>query len=217
MLKVMNNNLQLAISSWAESDSAPDTDPESRFWRGTTPIYLTANSYGKEVPGYRTEVRSRWTSENIYFLFLCPYEQLHLRPDPLLTAKTWELWNWDVAEVFIGSHNDPIHRYKEFEMSPQGEWLDLDINLHQPDKIADHSWSSGFQVAARVEAEVKIWYAFMRIPYASVERGPAAAGNELRINFFRSQGPIPLELAWQAPQQASFHAPEKFGTLQLVV
>ena len=46
--------------------------------------------------------------------------------------ETNELWNWDVAEVFIGSDFKNIRRYKEFEVSPQAEWVDLDVNLDAP-------------------------------------------------------------------------------------
>jgi hypothetical protein len=56
----------------------------------------------------------------------------------------------------------------------------------------------------------------MRIPYVAIDKGEAAVDDIFRINFFRSQGPKPVELAWQPPRQASFHAPEKFGTLRLV-
>ncbi len=51
----------------------------------------------------RTEVRTRWTAQNLYFLFVCPYEQLNLRPNPKTSTETYGLWNWDVAEVFIGA------------------------------------------------------------------------------------------------------------------
>ena len=149
-----------------------------------------------------------WTAANLYFLFICPYEQLYLRPVPLLTEKTPGLWNWDVAEIFIGSQTDPMHRYREFELSPQGEWLDLDIDLKQPDKIAKTAWTSGFLVTARIQQDRKTWYGCMRIPYPSIEAGEALAGTVLRINFFRSQGPKPVELAWQPPLQSSFHVPE---------
>ncbi|MGB6933100.1 MAG: hypothetical protein WBD91_09995, partial [Acidobacteriaceae bacterium] len=88
--------------------------------------------------------------------------------------------------------------------------------LKQADKVALTSWKSGCQVAARIEHDRKIWYGWMRIPYASLEAGDATAGNLLRINFFRSQGTKPVEMAWQPPRQASFHAPEQFGTLKLV-
>jgi hypothetical protein len=44
------------------------------------------------------------------------------------------------------------------------------------------------------------------------------AGNMLRINLFRSQGPSSArhQIAWQAPMSDSFHVPERFGLLKLV-
>src|SRR3989454_3333934 len=74
----------------------------------------------------RTEVRTGWTAQNLYFLFVCPYEQLNLRPNPKTSTETYGLWNWDVAEVFIGADFKDVKRYEEFEISPQGEWTDLD-------------------------------------------------------------------------------------------
>jgi len=43
-------------------------------------------------------------AKNLYFLFTCPYEELHLKPSPNIQKETNELWNWDVAEVFVGSY-----------------------------------------------------------------------------------------------------------------
>ena len=212
----MHSDLPQASSKFAKHDSAPDTDPLSTFWMDTQIVTMENDAYGHKVAVHVTEIRSRWTSSNLYFLFVCPYQALHLKPNPVLDKATGELWNWDVAEAFIGSQRDPIHRYREFELSPQGEWLDLDIDLKQPDKVALTGWTSGFQVAARIQHDQKIWYGSMRIPYASIESDEAKAGNLLRINFFRSQGTKPVEIAWQPPRQASFHAPEQFGTLRLV-
>ncbi|MGO8718551.1 MAG: carbohydrate-binding family 9-like protein [Acidobacteriaceae bacterium] len=212
----MSSDHTQAISGHAGQDSTPDIDPLSTFWQNAPAITMAGDGYGNKVAGHSTEVRSRWTASNLYFLFVCPYEELHLKPNPLLDRATGGLWNWDVAETFIGSQHDPLHRYKEFELSPQGEWLDLDIDLKQPDKVALTSWTSGFQVAARIQQDQRTWYGCMRIPYASIEPGEARAGNLLRINFFRSQGTKPVEMAWQPPRQASFHAPEQFGTLKLV-
>jgi hypothetical protein len=212
----IKNDRPQAISQHTEQDPPPDTDPYSAFWQTAPGITMDTDAYGNKVDGHTTEVRSRWTASNLYFLFLCPYEELHLKPNPVQDRATGGLWNWDVAETFIGSQRDPMDRYKEFELSPQGEWLDLDIDLKQPDKVALTSWTSGFQVAARIQQDRKIWCGCMRIPYASIEAGDAKAGNVLRINFFRSQGTKPVEMAWQPPQQASFHAPERFGTLKLV-
>lgn len=212
----MNRDLPQAISNFAEYDSAAGTDPLSKFWRDATITPMTDDACGNKVVGHATEIRSRWTLSNLYFLFVCPYQELHLKPNPVLNKPTGGLWNWDVAEAFIGSPDGPIDRYKEFELSPQGEWLDLDIDLKQPEKVALTSWKLDLQVAARIEHDQKTWYGSMRIPYACIEAGEAKAGNRLRINFFRSQGTKPVEMAWQPPRQASFHAPEKFGTLKLV-
>src|SRR5581483_997579 len=112
------------------SDTDPDlnTDSSSGFWRGAMSVRIERDRYGRRVPRYRTEVRTRWTRKNLYFLFICPYEELNLKPNPQTSTETNQLWNWDVAEVFAGADFKDIKRYREFEISPQGEWIDLDVN-----------------------------------------------------------------------------------------
>ena len=105
-------------SKQAPRDASADTDPNSDFWRGATPVLAEGDREGNPVPGHRTEIRSRWTGRNLYFLFTCPYEQLNLKPEPKTETETNQLWKWDVAEVFIGSDVKNIRRYKEFEISP---------------------------------------------------------------------------------------------------
>jgi Carbohydrate family 9 binding domain-like len=209
---------QTVQSLWYDSDPPLDTNPTSRIWLGSVPVYLNADPHGKPDPKYRTEIRSRWTSKNLYLLFICPYEQLYLRPHPDTSTETNELWNWDVAEAFIGSDFEHIRRYKEFEISPQGEWVDLEIDLDHPHAEGGWRWNSGFEVSARVDQTAQVWYGAMRIPYFAIDSRPATAGNVLRINLFRSQGPPSArhQLAWQATMSNSFHVPERFGTLQLV-
>ncbi len=118
-------------------------DPALPFWQGALPIYADRDRYGNAVPAaFRTTIYTRWSERNLYILFVCPYEELHLRPDPKTGTKTWQLWNWDVAETFIGSDFEKIESYKEFEMSPQEEWLDLDIDLTSPTRGQGRAWSS---------------------------------------------------------------------------
>jgi hypothetical protein len=204
-------------SKRAPRDASADTDPNSTFWRGVPPIFADRDTSGNPVPGHRTEIRSRWTGENLFFLFICPFEQLNLKPGPKIESETNELWNWDVAEVFIGSDFRNIRRYKEFEISPQGEWVDLDINLDVPHHEDGWMWNSGFQSAARIDRAAKVWYAFMRIPYSAVDPRPAAGGNTLRVNFFRSQGAGQnhKSIVWQPTHERTFHVPEAFATLRL--
>src|ERR1700722_11395911 len=199
-------------SNWADSDPSLDTNPASLLWRDSLPIYMDADAHGKPDPRYRTEVRTRWTAQNLYFLFVCPYEKLNLKPDPNRFAETDELWNWDVAEVFIGDDFNDIRRYKEFETSPQGEWIDLDIDLSRPHHEDGWKWNSGFQVSARIDEAAHVWYGAMRIPYSSIDHRVAAQGNMLRINLFRSQGPAsarPL-IAVESPVGGNFHLPGMF-------
>jgi Carbohydrate family 9 binding domain-like len=205
-------------SKWADSDPNLDTNPASAFWRGARPVYMDADTRGKLDPKYRTEIRSRWTKNNLYLLFICPYVELYLKPDPVTSAKTNELWNWDVAEAFIGSDFEHIRRYKEFEISPRGEWVDLDINLEHPLPEGGWKWNSGFAVSARIDEAAHVWYGAMKIPYSAIDTRTAAPGNRLRINLFRSQGPpnARREIAWSAPMSDSFHVPERFGILELV-
>jgi hypothetical protein len=205
-------------SKKARRDTSKDTNPNSAFWRGVPPIFAEGDGDGNPVPGYRSEIRSRWTAGNLYFLFICPYEQLNLKPAPKTAIETNELWKWDVAEVFIGSDFKNIRRYKEFEISPQAEWIDLDIDLDAPRHEDGWVWNSGFQASARIDPAAKIWYGFMRIPYAAVDARAASAGNTFRVNFFRSQGARPnhKSIVWQPTHRPSFHVPEVFGTLKLV-
>jgi hypothetical protein len=205
-------------SRFADSDAPLTTDVKSSFWQGSPPIYMDRDTRGKRDPKYRTEIRTRWTENNLYFLFICPYEELNLKPQPSTTAETYELWNWDVAEAFIGADFQNIRRYKEFEISPQGEWVDLDIDLDKPHHEDGWKWNSGFGASARIDRAAQTWYGAMRIPYSSIDMRPARAGNVLRINLFRSQGRASARhaIAWQAPMKNSFHVPERFGLLKLV-
>ena len=205
-------------STRAESDPSLDTNPKSTFWRDSEPIYLEADTYGSALPKYRTEIRTRWTKRNLYILFICPYEELNLKPNPDTSAETNELWNWDVAEAFIGADFRNIRRYKEFEISPQGEWVDLDIDLDRPHHEDGWTWNSGMKVSTRIEEPAHVWYGAMQIPYSAIDTRSPEAGNTLRINLFRCQGPASKRkyIAWQPTMSDSFHVPERFGILKLV-
>ena len=209
---------KVATTTEATEDVVIDANSGSTFWSETVPEYAERDKNGQLLPGYRTEIRSRWTAKNLYVLFGCPYEELFLHPNPSATTETNKLWNWDVAEVFIGSDFKNIRRYKEFELSPQGEWLDLDIDLAKPHHEEGWTWNSGFQVAARIDEQKKIWYGAMKIPWTALDDTPPSVGKTLRVNFFRSQGPPSnrKEMAWQPTMSETFHVPERFGLLRLV-
>ena len=202
----------------ANQDPPLTLDPASPFWSDARAVTVEKNRFGKIVPNFHATVRTRWTEKNIYLLFVSPYDELHLKPSPTTQRETNELWNWDVAEVFIGIDFKDIKHYKEFEISPQGEWIDLDIDLHKPHHEEGWVWNSGFEVSALIDRVAHVWYGAMRIPYSAIDTRRPAAGNVLRINLFRSQGPVSsrYEIAWRAPMSDTFHVPERFGLLELI-
>ena len=205
------------LSVRAAADVALDTNPDSSFWKEARLVVADRNNFGKLVPGHSTVVRSRWTDANLYFFFTCPYEELYLKPNPVTASETNELWNWDVAEVFIGSDFKNIKRYREFEVSPQGEWVDLDIDRSKSHPEDGWTWNSGFQVSTRIDRAAKIWYAALRIPWAAIDSHPPKVGAEFRMNLYRSQGPPKNHkyITWQPTMDANFHVPERFGLLKL--
>lgn len=205
------------VSLRTDRDAPITTDPSSPFWSKANSVYAELDRQGNSELEYRTEVRSRWSDDNLYFLFICPYRQLYLKPKPDVQHETFELWNWNVAEVFIGSDFQNIRRYKEFEISPQGEWVDLDIDLNKPHHEEGWKWNSGFEHAARIDESKHIWYAVMRIPFAALTTAKPAAGTVFRINLFRTEGPPgnQHEIVWHPTMSQTFHVPERFGLLKL--
>ncbi len=204
------------VSKRSKSDFALTADPASKAWKKVPGVFAENDSLGRPVANHRTEIRSRWTDRNLYLLFVCPYEQLNLKPNPSQTTETNQLWNWDVAETFIGSDFENIRHYKELQVSPQGEWVDLDIERGNR-KSAGWRWNSGYEVKARLDEAHKIWYGEMRIPFSSIDARAPKAGNQLRINFYRLQGPGRMHrmIAWQPTGQLTYHVPESFGRMRL--
>lgn len=208
----------VALSSRLAKEMDLNADPNSALWRGAPAVVAERNTLDEPVAGHRTEIRSRWTPDHLYFLFICQYEELHLKPEWTAKEETNLLWNWDVAEVFIGADFDNIWRYREYQVSPRGEWVDLDIDRKNPLPEGGWRWNSGFTVAARLDETNKVWYGAMKVPVKSITEKPAAAGMEFRANFYRLQGPGPQRkgIAWRPTMVRNYHTPEKFGLMRLV-
>ena len=207
----------LILSHKIDKDFDLTADPGAAHWKNVPGVFAENGPQREPVPGHRTAIRSLWTEKNIYFLFTCPYETLYLKPNPSATVETNKLWEWDVAEVFIGSDFTNIRQYKEFQVSPQNEWVDLDIDRDKPKPEGGWLWNSCFRVKARIDHARKIWYGEMQIPLDKIDARPPNAGNEFRINLYRIQGPPPKRklIAWQPTGQPNYHVPEAFGRLRL--
>jgi hypothetical protein len=223
MLTLLTLALALAVadapavleSAYAPHDFALAADPASAEWAEAPRVSINRDYLGTPIDGRPTEVRSRWTDEHLYLLFICPYDELNLNPTPALDRETPRLWDRDVAEAFIGFDHERIWQYKEFQVSPQGEWLDMDIDRREPSTQGGMDWNSGIVVRGRIDRESRTWYGEMRIPFRALDTRPRA-GTELRLGLFRIANTAPRTYyAWRPTGRTSFHVPEEFGTLRL--
>ena len=203
----------------AQKDWEPNADPQSAEWGSVTGVTMTKDFFGADVaPKLKaTEVRSRWTRKNLYLLFICPYTTLNVKVNPVTTEETNRLWDYDVAEAFIGSDYLKTSIYKEFQVSPRGEYVDLDINRDDPASQKGVEWQSGFVVKGRIDERNKIWYGEMRIPFKSLDVKRPRADTELRIGLYRIAGKDPdrIYVTWRPTNASTFHVPAAFGSLVL--
>jgi len=215
--QVINDPANVLISIVAARDWEPAADAASEEWAGIPGVQASKDFFGEKVALRPTEIRSRWTQKNLYLLFVCPYRKLYTNPHPVRNAETNELWKWDVAEAFIGSDYLNMASYKEFQVSPLGEYVDLDINLDDRTAQKGVEWQSGFSVAAKIDPKRKIWYGEMKIPFSSLDVKTPAPGDQLRIGLFRIEGPEPhrIYVTWRPTGATTFHVPSAFGSLVL--
>lgn len=206
-----------AESKRVDADFDLNADPLSPAWRSAPSMLVARDFLNKPIAGAPMEVRTRWSNGNLYFLYICPFDELNLKPNPQTSQDTDKLWDWDVAEAFVGSDFNHTGHYAEFEVSPQGEWVDLDIDRDHPKQAIGESWNSKFESKARIDREHRVWYAEMKIPFAALGVSAPKPGTELRLGLYRCAGKAPNRTyyAWSPTGKRTFHAPEAFGILRL--
>ena len=194
-------------------------DPADLIWKRATAQSMSKDC-SREIgyPHLKTEIRAFWTDQDLYILFRCPYTELNLFLPADNSKKHVGLWDRDVVEIFLGDDWTNIRHYREFEIAPTGDWIDLAIDLDRKDY--DHNWTSGWQTKARIDASRRVWYAAARIPLAAVSGRPVTGGTKWRMNLYRIDGlgadPQRHFLCWQptcVQNRDPNHVPEHFGTL----
>jgi alpha-galactosidase len=197
-------------------------------WTNALPTTFNADWQGENAdPRRQTEVRALWTPQAFYLRFACRYRELFVFDDSDPNGRRDHLWDRDVAEAFLQPDPSPPHRYKEFEVSPNGMWIDLDIG--PPNEMpgndasgnsasaAPRNLQSGLTRSVWLNQEENIWTAEVAIPMKALIANfdPRALW---RANFYRVEGrqePRSYS-AWQPTKtpQPNFHVPEAFGYLE---
>src|SRR3977135_327394 len=139
---------------------APDmnTDQNSATWLHAASAWIEKDCSQKaDYPKLKTEVRAFWTDSDLYLLFISPYSELNLWLPGDNSKDRLKLWDRDVVEFFLGDDWTNIKHYREFEIAPTGDWVDLAIDLTRDSYGAD--WNSGWQRQGRIDEKNHIWYA----------------------------------------------------------
>lgn len=186
--------------------------PAPSSWEHAAPLRFNADWQGKNAdPERETEVRLLWTQETLFLRFRARYRTITVFPEAEPSGRRDQLWDRDVAEVFLQPDHSNLRRYKEFEISPNGFWIDLDIGPGEKRDL-----KSGLRRRAIRHEAQKIWVTELAIPMKClVSRfDPADAW---RVNFYRVEGAQEPRFysAWRptGTQVPNFHVPEAFGEL----
>jgi alpha-galactosidase len=185
--------------------------PEPSAWMSAQTTSFCSDWRGENADQEReTSVQILWRPETLYFRYHCRYRNIHVFEGGGIQRDG--LWMADVAEVFIQSTAIEPKRYREFEISPNGDWLDLDISPGGKAIL-----NCGMKSHVVVDSESRTWTAQMAVPIDCITESfhPEDAW---RLNLFRIEGREPDRFysAWQptfAPRP-NFHVPEVFGFLQ---
>ncbi len=191
-----------------------DTDgfPERSAWERAAPLRFDKDWQGKNGdPERETEVRLLWTQKTLFLRFRAKYRTITVFPDAQPDGRRDQLWDRDVAEAFLQPEPSNLRRYKEFEVSPNGFWIDLDIMAGEK-----HDLKSGLKRRVILDEAKKTWTAGLAIPMKClVEKFEPAA--TWRVNFYRVEGAKEPRFysAWRPTGTAvpNFHVPEAFGEL----
>lgn len=202
---------------------ALSADLKSEIWKNAASAWITKDcTRTLDYPMLKSQVRAFWTDQYLYLLFVCPYETLNLFLPPQNDRPRHGLWDRDVVEMFLGSDWNNIGHYREFEIAPTGDWIELaiDFDLKTRQTTDERNWRSGWQKMAKIDEQSHVWYASTRIPLKAITSQTIRPGTRWRANLYRIDGQEPDSqrrfLCWQptcAPGQDPNHVPENFGTL----
>lgn len=208
-------------SKRSRADFVPDGNIEKQVWRDAPRARFDHASSGRETyPDSAVEVASLWTPSFIYLAYKCVYRTLNIYEGEDPAQERWKLWERDVVEAFLNPDPARVNHYYEFEVAPNNQWIDLEIDLDKK-PFNDPRWNSGFDHATRVDERRHIWTCEMRIPVKSMDVAELRAGAEWRGNFYRADGQGANAerrfLSWSTiPDRPNFHTPTRFGLIRFV-
>ena len=194
---------------------ATDGFPTPEAWNASGPVTFNSDWQGRNPdPQRETQVRLLWNPDTLFVHYRARYRTLTVFPEAGPSGRRDHLWDRDVVEVFL--QPDPTYpgHYFEFEVSPNGYWIDLDI------EHGDRSDpNTGMKCRTHIDEEQKVWTAEISIPLRGMAQhfDPSLTW---RVNFFRVEGASEPRFysSWRPTNtpRPNFHVPTAFGKLRFV-
>jgi alpha-galactosidase len=186
--------------------------PVDDAWEKAPVVQFSSDWQGKNADPLReTQVQLLWTPDALFLRFLARYRSITVFTDAEPDGRRNRLWERDVAEVFLQPPESSGRHYKEFEVSPNGFWIDLDIGAGEKQDLR-----SGLRRRAKLNEQNKTWVAELVLPMKSLTAEFDLA-KAWRVNFFRVEGASEPRFysAWQSTgtPTPNFHVPDAFGKL----
>lgn len=201
------------VAHYIDHDLALNAGKAADEWKLAAPVAFASDWQGNAPdPGRETQVRVLWNSRFLYLRFECRYREIFVFDDAEKSGRRDHLWDRDVAEAFLQPDPSLPTFYKEFEVSPNGMWIDLYIS---PAGLAD--LQSGMTQSVILDEKRKTWVAELAIPLKALTP-QFDPGKQWRANFYRVEGSKEPRsyLAWSPTNtpEPNFHVPARFGILR---
>ena len=195
------------------------SDLNNSSWERAGSVEIGTYWSGENAPATRRfYARLLWSDTALYVKFEANQkEPLILSEKANLDSKTLKMWDRDVCEIFIAPDRKEPRKYFEFEVAPNGEWIDLTIDLTSGDRVTGWDFNSEMRSAARIDGD-KVVMA-LKVKWKALGKTPTK-GETWLGNLFRCVGKDPTRgyLAWRPTltKEPAFHVPERFGEIKFV-
>jgi hypothetical protein len=201
-----------AVAVRLKNPPGRDGFPSTAEWNAAPEVRFNSDWQGRNPDAQReTQVRLLWSPEELFLRFEARYRTITVFADSDPNGRRDQLWDRDVAEVFLQPDSSDPMKYKEFEVSPNGMWIDLELSHGERRDLG-----SGLRRRTVIDRSGATWIAELAIPMKSLisHFDPAVPW---RVNFFRVEGTVEPRFysAWRptGTSQPNFHVPEVFGRL----
>src|ERR1700759_1331059 len=173
---------------WTGSMDAEGFPPDAA-WENVPGVQFDWDWQGANAdPTRETQVRLLWTPETLFVEFRAKFKSITVYDDA--DSRGWrdKLWDKDVCELFVQSDPSQPRKYQEFEVAPNGNWIDLDIDLDGGQHHGKRDLTSGLKRRVSVDDAAKTWRAVLALPMKSIVAGAFDSSKVWRVNFFRVEG-----------------------------